>query len=224
VTIADAYSALGLDASSATPEQARTRFRDLIRANHPDGKPSHEQVQANEATRLLVEAYTSLRREGFPRVVARKRKQDASGPDYERQAAPEPEPADPLAWLDETWRENVRRSPPEVAIAKAILRAFWWAIGGAALAWLGVRVVFGPTWFFGVLWIGLGARFLWATWTMGCEVARYWRVFRRVASPSVLTIVRRRIAQRLGIVAAALVGLVAGAFFALRLFGTTGSQ
>jgi len=64
VTIGQAYDTLGLDASSTTPDQARSRFRDLIRSNHPDGKPSHEQARANETTCVTVEACTLLRTKG----------------------------------------------------------------------------------------------------------------------------------------------------------------
>jgi hypothetical protein len=105
VTIGQAYDTLGLDASSTTPDEARSRFRDLIRSNHPDGKPSHEQARANEMTRVIVEACTLLRTKGFPRLMARNRAADLSAPRYERSAAVEPESADPLAWLDEVWRE-----------------------------------------------------------------------------------------------------------------------
>jgi hypothetical protein len=107
VTIGQAYDTLGLDASSTTPDEARSRFRDLIRSNHPDGKPSHEQARANETTRVIVEACTLLRTKGFPRLMARNRTADLSAPRYERSAAVEPESADPLAWLDEVWRECV---------------------------------------------------------------------------------------------------------------------
>jgi hypothetical protein len=95
VTIGQAYDTLGLDAST-TPDEARSRFRELIRSNHPDGKPSHEQARANETTRVIVEACTLLRTRGFPLVVVCNR------------TAEEPESANPLAWLDEVWRECVR--------------------------------------------------------------------------------------------------------------------
>jgi hypothetical protein len=105
VTIGQAYDTLGLDASSTTPDEARSRFRELIRSNHPDGKPSHEQARANETTRVIVEACSLLRTQGFPRVMARA---DARGLRYERQTAAEPLSADPLAWVDEVLRESVR--------------------------------------------------------------------------------------------------------------------
>jgi hypothetical protein len=104
VTIGEAYATLGLDASSTTPDEARSRFRDLIRSSHPDGLPSHEQARANETTRVIVEACTLLRTEGFPRVA----RADASGLRYERQAAAEPGSVDPLSWVDEIWRQSVR--------------------------------------------------------------------------------------------------------------------
>src|SRR5450631_3811834 len=76
VTIGQAYDTLGLDASSTTPDEARSRFRDLIRSNHPDGKPSHEEALANETTRVIVEACTLLRTNGFPRLMTRNRAAD----------------------------------------------------------------------------------------------------------------------------------------------------
>jgi DnaJ domain len=105
VTIGQAYDTLGLDASS-TSDEARSRFRELMRSNHPDGKPSHEQERANETTRVIVEACTLLRTKGFPLVVVCNGTAEASGSRYERQAAAEPESADRLAWLD-VWRECV---------------------------------------------------------------------------------------------------------------------
>jgi hypothetical protein len=111
VTIGQAYDTLGLDASSTTPEEARSRFRDLIRLNHPDGKPSQEQSRANETTRVIVEACTLLRTKGFPRLMARNRAADLSAARYERSAAAEPQSADPLAWLDDVWRECVSINP-----------------------------------------------------------------------------------------------------------------
>ncbi len=221
MTIAEAYGALGLDAFTTTPEQVRIRFRDLIRANHPDKKPSHEEAQANEATRTIVEAYTLLREDGFPRATTHRRNYTAgTKAHYERQAAPES--ADPLAWLDDVWRESVRHKPPEVAISNALLRAMWWFIGGAAFAWLGGSVLFtGSLWWFGMIWLGIGLRFVWAGWTMGVEVARYWRVFKSVAAPATVAFTRRGVHRRVGTVIAAILGLVAAALIALRLFGTT---
>jgi hypothetical protein len=94
VTIQQAYATLGLDASSTTPDQAHSRFRDLIRSNHPDARPFHEQARASETTRDIVEACTLLRSKGFPRVMACK--------------GAEPQSADALAWLDELWCDSVR--------------------------------------------------------------------------------------------------------------------
>jgi hypothetical protein len=105
VTIREAYATLGLDASSTTPDEARSRFRELIRSNHPDGKPSHQQARANETTRVIVEACTLLRMQGFPREIAGA---EARGLRYERQAVSEPESADPLAWVDDVLRESLR--------------------------------------------------------------------------------------------------------------------
>jgi hypothetical protein len=107
VTIQQAYSVLGLDASSTTPDEVRLRFRELVRSNHPDGKPSYEQARANETTRLIVEACTLLRTQGFPRGMARSRSAAASGLRYQRQAAAEPQSADLFVWIDELWRECV---------------------------------------------------------------------------------------------------------------------
>jgi hypothetical protein len=107
VTVPQAYATLGLDASSTAPDEARSRFRDLIRLNHPDGKPSHEQARANETTCAIVEACTLLRAEGFPRVTARNSTADASGLRNEPPAPAEPKSADPFAWLDEMQRDCV---------------------------------------------------------------------------------------------------------------------
>jgi hypothetical protein len=105
VTAREAYAALGLDASATTPDQARSRFRELVRAHHPDGKPSHEQAGANEATRTLIEACTLLRTQGFPRITSYA---NAGALRYECQAVAEPASADPLAWLDDAMRESIR--------------------------------------------------------------------------------------------------------------------
>ena len=108
MTVQQAYATLGLDASSTAPDEVRSRFRDLIRLNHPDGKPSHEQARANETTCAIVEACALLRLEGFPRVTARDWTADASGLRYEPPSPAEPESAGPFAWLDEMQRECVR--------------------------------------------------------------------------------------------------------------------
>jgi hypothetical protein len=110
VTIRQAYSVLGLDPASTTPIEVRLRFRELIRTHHPDGKLSNEQAQANETTRLIIEACSLLRTQGFPRGMARSRSAAASGLRYQRQATAEPqsaESADRFAWIDELWRECV---------------------------------------------------------------------------------------------------------------------
>lgn len=108
MTVPQAYATLGLDSSSTTPEEARSRFRNLIRLNHPDGKPSHEQARANETTCAIVEACTVLRAAGLPRAKARNGAADASGRRYAQPPLAEPESADPFAWLDEMQRECVR--------------------------------------------------------------------------------------------------------------------
>ena len=77
----------------------------LIRANHPDGKLSHEQADANEATRVIVEACTLLRRQGIPRITAGV---SGGGFRYERQAVAEGASADPLGWVDDLLRESLR--------------------------------------------------------------------------------------------------------------------
>jgi hypothetical protein len=105
VTIREAYVTLGLDASSTTPDEVRLRFRELVRSNHPDGKPSHQQARANETTRVIVEACALLRRQGFPREIAGT---EARGLRYEQQAVVEPASADPLAWVDDVLRESLR--------------------------------------------------------------------------------------------------------------------
>ena len=105
MTVREAYAALGLDESNATPDQVRSRFRELIRSNHPDGKPPHERAQANEATRVIVEACTLLRVEGVPRITACAQ---SGGLRYEPQAVAESASADPLAWVDDVLRESLR--------------------------------------------------------------------------------------------------------------------
>jgi len=124
VTVAQAYATLGLDASSTAPDEVRSRFRDLIRLNHPDGKPSHEQARANETTYAIVEACTLLRAEGFPRMTARNRTADGSGLRYEPPAPAEPESADPFAWLDEMQRNCVRSIVCVVSPAFGVRFAF----------------------------------------------------------------------------------------------------
>jgi len=220
LTIDEAYALLGLDPRSTAPNQARERFRDLIRANHPDGKPLPEQAEANQTTRLLIEAYALLRTEGFPRSVRSRRYATSGGVGYEPQAATQPEPADPLAWVDEVWRESVRSDAPETAIAKAILRAVMWGFAGAVLLFAGIVLMVGaigtlsartagPSSLF-VLLFGViaacGARLAVAAWSMSYEVARYWNVFRNVASPAAVAAVRWKIASRLCAVAAVLLG------------------
>ncbi len=128
MTVREAYAALGLDASSTTPDQARSRFRELIRSNHPDGKPSHQQARANETTRVIVEACSLLRMQGFPRVIGQP---TVGGFRYERQAVGEPPSADPLAWVDEVLRESIRSHlVGVVSLALAVRFALGvWAIG-----------------------------------------------------------------------------------------------
>ena len=107
MTIRQAYDTLGLDASSTTPDEVRLRFRDLIRSNHPDGKPTHEQARANETILVIVEACTLLRTKGFPLEMVCNGTVDASRLRYERPVAAE-ESAEPFAWVDELWRACVR--------------------------------------------------------------------------------------------------------------------
>jgi hypothetical protein len=220
VTIGEAYALLGLDVSSAIPDEVRERFRVLIRANHPDGKPSHQQALANETTRAIVEAYTLLCNEGFPRLLGSKRAVDATGPRYKRHAASQAESTDPLAWVDEVWRESVRNEAPETAITKAILRALWWGLGGSILLFIGIAMLAGTLgalsfrtidagWLFVFVFVAIGAigaRFALAAWSMGCEVVRYWNVFRHIASPVILNDVRWKVASRLGLIVVALSG------------------
>jgi hypothetical protein len=132
VTIGEAYDTLGLDASSTTPNQARSRFRELIRSNHPDGKPSHEQALANETTRVIVEACTLLRTKAFPLVAVSNRAADATGSRYEREAAAEHESAYPHAWLDDVWGECIR-STLVFAMSPAFCVRF--ALGAWTMGW-----------------------------------------------------------------------------------------
>jgi hypothetical protein len=119
VTIRQAYATLGLDASSTTPDQLRSRFRTLIRLNHPDGKPSQEQVRANETTCAIVEACGLLRARGFAGVTARNSRADAGGPD-------------PFAWFDEMQREYVRSSLLYVVSPAFAVR---FALGAWTMGW-----------------------------------------------------------------------------------------
>ncbi len=104
MTIPEAYATLGLDASSTSPDEARSRFRELIRSNHPDGRPSHEQAQANEVTRVIVEACVVLRAAGFLRVTAGRSCAD-SGARYEKRVSDGANSAELHAWADELWRQ-----------------------------------------------------------------------------------------------------------------------
>jgi hypothetical protein len=95
MTIHQAYLTLGLDAS-ATSEEVGCRFRTLVRASHPDGKPSHEEALANEKTRILVEACFLIRAKKLDNIGALGSYQDAS--------------VDSFAWIDEAWRECIDTS------------------------------------------------------------------------------------------------------------------
>ena len=134
MTIGQAYATLGLDASSATPDAARTRFRDLIRSNHPDGKPTHEQALANEKTRTLIEACTLLRLNGFLSSACGGRGQVGSSR-LGRVPATGREPVDPFAWLDDVWRECVRGNVAGLASPLVSVGLVWhaWAVGCALL-------------------------------------------------------------------------------------------
>jgi hypothetical protein len=105
VTIRQAYSVLGLDPSTTTPDEIRLRFRELVRSNHPDGKPSHEQAQANERTRAIVEACSFLRAQGLLRETTRPRSAAPGGLSWRQATTAEPLIADIFGWIDELWRE-----------------------------------------------------------------------------------------------------------------------
>ena len=200
MSIEEAYGALGLDGTRSSANDTRARFRALVRAQHPDGKPAGEQARATEATRLIIEAFALLRAAGFPRVTR--------GAAHTPQApAHEVEPDDQFGWLDEVWREDVQRERPETALTKAVLRASWWAFGGFVFCALGVLgVVFGfasGAWTIAILWLALGARLAVGAWRMSHEVAQFWRVFRTVAAPQTVRAVKRAVAVRLGAALAA---------------------
>jgi len=206
LTIEEAYVALGLDGTRTSATDTRARFRALVRAQHPDGKPAGEQARATEATRRIIEAFTLLRAAGFP-VVARGAARPAPAPVHDLA------PDDPPSWLDEVWREDVRRERPETTVTKAVLRAAWWACGGFVFCTFGVLgIVFGfasGAWTIALLWLALGARLGVGAWRMSHEVAQFWRVFRTVAAPETVRAVKRTVAVRLG--TALLVAAVAGA-------------
>src|SRR6202035_1806141 len=96
LNIEEAYGALGLDGARTSANATRARFRALVRAQHPDGKPAAEQARATEATRRIIEAFALLRAAGFPPL--------ARGAARETQrAAYDVATDDPLSWLDEVW-------------------------------------------------------------------------------------------------------------------------
>ena len=213
MTIEEAYAALGLDGALASPGDVRARFRDLIRANHPDFAPLERQARANETTRRLVEAYSTVRQAGYPRV-SRDRGARASFVDYAPQEPAEAEPADPLAWVDEAWRESVRRKPPEDAMTGAVLRAAWWSFGALLLVVLGLPALAAGAivqdWVLaalGIVGFVFGLRLALAAWRMVIEVGRFWRVWSRVADRPVRARVRRALATRAAIALATLVAL-----------------
>jgi hypothetical protein len=105
VTIRQAYSVLGLDASSTTPDEIRLRFRELIRLNHPDGRPSHEQAGANERTRAIVEACSLLRTQELLRETSARRSSADAGFRRRAETSQEPTFAEVFGWIDELWRE-----------------------------------------------------------------------------------------------------------------------
>ncbi len=107
MTVREAYKTLGLDPTSATPEDARTRFRALIRAHHPDGKPADDQARANELTRTIIEACAVLRAHGMLRVggaPARAAASAASGTAAGRDGGLD----DSFGWIDDLFREFAR--------------------------------------------------------------------------------------------------------------------
>jgi hypothetical protein len=214
LTIEEAYGALGLDGTRSSANDTRARFRALVRAQHPDGKPAGEQARATEATRRIIEAFALLRAAGFP-PITRRAARATQAPTHDV------EPEDPLSWLDEVWREDVRRERPETAVTKAVLRASWWAFGGFVFCALGVvGIVFGfasGAWTIALLWLALGARLSVGAWRMSHEVAQFWRVFRTVAAPETVRAVKRAVAVRLGAaLLAAAVTAAAGAALLVR--------
>jgi hypothetical protein len=200
LSIEEAYGALGLDGTRTSANDTRARFRALVRAQHPDGKPAVDQARATEATRRIIEAFALLRDAGFP-PVARGTARST------QRAANDVVTDDPLSWLDEVWREDVRRERPETAVTKAVLRASWWAFGGFVFCAFGLLgIVFGFAsggWTIALLWLALGARLSVGAWRMSHEVSQFWRVFRTVAAPQTVRAVKRAVAVRLGAALAA---------------------
>jgi hypothetical protein len=211
LTIEEAYGALGLDGTRTSANDTRARFRALVRAQHPDGKPAREQARATEATRRIIEAFALLRAAGFP-TVTRGTARMAQ--------APAPEVEDSPSWLDEVLHEDVRRERPETTLTKAVLRASWWAFAGFVFCAFGVLgIVFGfasGAWTIALLWLALGARLGVGAWRTSHEVAQFWRVFRSVAAPEMVEAVKRAVTVRVGLalLAAVLAGAAAAALLA----------
>jgi hypothetical protein len=95
MTTLQAYSVLGLELS-ATPDEIRLRFWDLMRSNHPDVKPSHEQILANEKTLIIIQACRSIQAQNMkPSLSYRYRDHRLS---------------DSFTWIDEVWNECIDMS------------------------------------------------------------------------------------------------------------------
>jgi DnaJ domain len=218
MTVVEAYRVLGLDGTRASADEVRARFRDLLFANHPDRAPLDRQARANEATRMLVEAYAYLRERGHPRVHERLEAVDVvPESSYEPQETPEEAPDDPFAWVEELWRESLRHGPPENAMTSAIARAAWWSLGAFALLALGVAFFVAP--FFGGEWIligmgivvlAFGLQLATAARRMTGEVARYWSVWSRLADRATLARAKRKLGLRLVVVVLFVVALGEG--------------
>jgi hypothetical protein len=217
VTVARAYETLGLDAARASADEVRARFRDLILANHPDRAPLDRQARANEQTRELVEAYTFLRERGYPRVQKTiDRVSTAPEWSYEPQEQPEDPPADPFAWVEEVWRENLARGRPEDAVTGALVRATWSSLGALAFLVLGVVVLAGAVYVgewilvgLAVVWIVFGLRLAAAARRIAADVLRFWRVWARLAERAAIRRARRKLALRLVVTLAVVTAFVA---------------
>jgi hypothetical protein len=220
VTVVEAYDVLGLDGARASADEIRARFRDLIRANHPDRAPLDQKARANEVTRTLVEAYALLRERGYPRVD-----RTAGTWSYEPQEEPMASTADPFAWVEELWRDGVRRGAPENAVTSAVLGAASRSIAALALLALGVVVLAAAL--LAGQWIAIGLALVAVAFAIRLaaaasrivgDVRRFWTAWARVADRTTRRRARRKLAARAALAILIFAALVVGARLLPRAF------